>query len=273
MNDAPSDSAIALAGTLRRLVPEIERLRGIPVQPSNITGAFSVVTVDLSDPAFSGKTGGTLGGSGGISGFGLVYLQRGSHPGALLELDCGGTIENFAPGDRVRASFSSVKIRRLPGSSQTGFARILVLLDPTVDYQEAEILDAAQPVALLGTFDDTGAPSQYITVTEDTDPTGSGLASAFDISGWNQIEVWMDGNSAAANATSWDVVPWCDPAYGGNWHEQGTARLAIPDTDTTGGRFRMFTMSVAGRGRMAFAVRNLLAAARTGVGFAIRGIR
>jgi hypothetical protein len=85
----------------------------------------------------------------------------------------------------------------------------------------------------------------------------------------------IDGNTAGGNFTTADVVFWQTPNYDGTlWHECGLdGRYSIPDTDTSGQRYRSFTVGWAGRGLGYPAVRNLLAGARTGLGFIIQGLK
>lgn len=259
--------------------PIVEAARQQPLIPANRTATFDVVQIDLSAPA-ADKNQSLLTAKGGMelgmAGCGLMFLRRGSHPGGLLTVHCGGDVQTFGPGDRILTGgqFENMRIERAPGSARSGTVYLLVLKRPGVDMTEAAEIAQTLPVALIGTFDANGNPTTYVPVTEDTDPSGTGFAAlaAIDISGWRTIEVFMDGQSAAGNATSWELVPFVDPGYQGAWHEQGVMRQGIPDSDASGFRFRHFILNVSGRGMLAFAVRNLQAAARTSVGFAMRGV-
>lgn len=271
----PIDTAAAFYGQLRKIMPVVSELWGKPATPLNVASAFEVVEIDLAggnkeDAAYVQAGMGTF----EREGYGLVFLKRGSSPGAMFELKVGGTLKQFGPGDKFTGYFTQVGLRRAVGSATTGVARIMVLRSPLADFAECIELESSAPVPLVGTFDPTtGRPTAYAPIAEDTDPTGVGLASAFDISGWRVIEVFLDGLTNAGNATSFDLVPFVDPAYLGDWHEQGTGRISVPDSDTSGFRFRHVVVNVDGRGLMAYAVRNLLAAARTGLGIAVRGVR
>lgn len=213
-----------------------------------------------------------------VPGYALRMLRHGSNPGARMQLKFGGNLasKSFAPGHCVKGGFSNAKVKLSPGSAQVGKATIAVLTEQQCDYTEDLIISAIGPVDLLGATDlTTGAPVSFVTVAEDTDPAGANPTGSFDGSGWELLRVMVDGQSAAANFTTADVVFWQTPSIGGTvWFECGTdGRYQIPDTDTTGGRYRSFTVGWAGRGQGYPAVRNLLAAARTGLGFIIQGLR
>lgn len=205
---------------------------------------------------------------------GLYYSPRGSAAGGLLVLDVGGQLRDFGPGDKITGPIEKFAVSRHLASAPSGNARLVLLSSAWVDYTSLETDPAlAAPVDLLGTSGNVpGSTQAFITVAENTDPAGLNPTGSFDVSGWKKIRVLIDTASAAANATSFDLVPWFSPNSNTQWFEQGTERISVPDTDTTGGQYRVLVLNVSGRGQMYFAVRNLLAAARTGLGFIVQGI-
>lgn len=275
----PTDAQVELSRLLRTLLPQIEEARARPVEELNRAGAFEPYDLNLgatgNDPDVKFTT--TKGGNLGMGGFGLIYLRRGSNPGGLLELTVGGKLQSFGPGDVYRGPFTDLNLKRAAGSATTGYARLLVLRHPLADYKEN--LDNAQqpqPITLLGTVNDDGSPATFVTVTEDTDPTGANPTGSFDATGFEYLRVLMDTRSGGTDATTFDVVFWFTPVVGGTtWFECGyDGRYSIPDVDAgAAGRYRSFIVPWRGRGQGAVAVRNLLAAARTSVGFIIQGIK
>lgn len=257
----------------RVMMPVLEEARRKPARPLNVLGAFTTFGdgLDLSDAALTQKGGYSV----NETGYGVVFLRRGSHPGARLKLNIGGELRSFAPGDSLYGYFEELKLERGDNSATSGPYLLAIIRHPSARYVESPASVATlPPVTLLGTFGPTGVPTAYTTVAEDTDPSGAAPTGAFDVSGFSAIRVFVDTNSGGGNATSFDLVPWYNPSQtAAGWHEQGTERVAVPDTDTTGGQYRVVVFNVTGTGRMYLSIRNLLAAGRTGLGFAVQGIR
>lgn len=233
-------------------------------------GGVHYEDVDLSDPDAVLATGKPM----SIDGWSVRMMRAGSSPGARLEISFDGqtVTKNFCPGQELGGGFKGFSLKRAASSARVGYARLAISTSPLAWAKEDFKTDVVQPQVLLGALDATGAPSAYVTVAEDTDPSGATPTGAYDFSGWADLCYLIDGNSNAGNFTTSDVVFFCDPAYAGNWHEQGTeSRIVIPDADTSGFRYRAFMRSVRGTGRECPAVRNLQAAARTGLGFIVVG--
>ena len=254
------------APRLASIIPDLEETRRIGRSPIDKGGGFAVEDVDLSSTVV--VTGKTI----ERTCYGLYYSPRGSAAGGLLTVNIGGDLKEFGPGDRITGWIERFDVKRHANSVTTGTARLVMLASPWVDIETFPGATAPGTATdVLGTFPTTGALT-FVTVAEDTDPVGLNPTGAFSISGFSKIRVLIDTLSAAANATSFDLVPWFSPNSDSNWFEQGTERVSVPDTDVSGGRFRVLTFNVAGRGQMYFAVRNLLAAGRTGLGFIVQGI-
>lgn len=221
------------------------------------------------------------------TGYGVIFLAKSSHPGAMLELDINGKWSTFSPGDRLRFPFQSLTIR-LGYASPIGAAAkayLLVSTSPEAWPEESNLFanQVRLPVDLLGeTYSSEhvgGAfqqPKTWVTIAEDTDPTllAYGSAGTFEAHGFTRLRVLIDMLSNGANGLTCDLVPWywAGGYAAGSWMEQGTERISVPDSDTSGRQYRVLTVPVAGRGLMYFAIRNLTAAARTGVGLVIQGI-
>lgn len=235
-------------------------------------GGINILEVPLTDAALT-SGGYELKGAGGSS---LVILKHGSNPGGRIDVTFGRSkAVPMAPGQRVKGGFKSAVLKLGKNSARAGKLTLAVLPDWQVDFSEDQLVSAIGPLDLLGATDKDGAPLNFVPVTEDTDPSGANPVGSFDGSGWELLRVMVDGNSAAGNFTTADVVFWQTPTYDGTvWFECGfDGRYSLPDTDTSAGRYRSFTVGWAGRGLGYPAVRNLLAAARTGLGFIIQGLR
>lgn len=251
---------------LMSMIPDLEEQRRTGRAPVDKGGGFATEDLDLSTAQVIG--GKTI----ERTCYGLYYSPRGSAAGGLLVVNVGGDLKEFGPGDRITGWIERFDVKRHASSVTTGTARLVMLSSPWVDIETfANATAPGTATDVLGTFPTTGALT-FITVAEDTDPVGVNPAGSFSISGFSKIRVLIDTLSAAANATSFDLVPWFSPNNDANWFEQGTERVSVPDTDVTGGRYRVLTFNVAGRGQMYFAIRNLLAAARTGLRFIVQGI-
>lgn len=257
---------------LTRYLPALEVLRRFGGQTLNNGGGLVTEDIDLAAllAAPSGKQTVPRGGRA------LYYSPRGSARGGLLQLELGGQLKDFGPGDRITGTFDEFVVQRHPDSAELGIARLVITTSPWAEL-EAMLADPSQAAGtdLLGTFN-TPTPA-FIAVAEDTDPSGTAPAGSFDCSGWNTIRLLIDTQTGGANATTFDLIPWALTNKNVTnvqaiWFEQGTERISVPDTDTTGGRYRVVIFNVKGRARMYFSIRNLQAAARTGLGFIVQGI-
>lgn len=211
--------------------------------------------------------------------YGILFSARGSHPGARFELLDGAGLQVglFSPGDRFTGYVQRPRLKLTADSAVVGTARLVLLKNDACTLEESEAVLQSAAVTLLGTFDANGNPTEYIAVTEDTPPALADPVADFDVSGWSVVEVFMDGQSGGTNATSWDVEWYSNSDLtltgGSKWHHMPEAKKSIPDSPVSGDRYRAFLLDVAGRTRIAPGVFNLLAVARTTVGFAVKGCR
>ena len=222
-----------------------------------------------------------------LSGYGVIFLAKLSHPGARLQLDINGEWKSFSPGDRFRFPFKDLTVRLGLGSVLLApqKAYLLVALHPDAWPEESNILagQGRMPIDLLGeTYQDQnlgatfGQVKTFVTVAEDTDPTllAYGSAGTFEGQGFKKLRVLINGLTNGGNATSFDLIPWyLAGGWGGQalWHEQGTERISVPDSDSSGQQYRVLVVPWAG-GVGYFSIRNLLATLRTGLGLCIQGI-
>lgn len=210
------------------------------------------------------------------AGFEVSYLRRASTPGGLLQIVVGGLSKPFAPGDKLTASFDTLQVALAAGSVAAGSAVLRIALQPQVSFREFQgDTISVTPVALLGLLGPTGALTPAALQLKDVIPSGA-QAGSFSVSGWSTILVLIDTTSAAGTATTFDLVPWYQLA-GNNaantWFEQGTERVSVPDTNVSGGQFRMVVIQLGrAQGNCYLAINNLLALARTGLLMAVVGI-
>lgn len=259
-----------------------------PVAPLDQVGAFNTLEFDCVDNDTAEKLGDPKGGlMVNAIGYGLIFLKRGSHPGVVLQLEVGGAVKSFAPGDRFDGYFEKFKLFFNDNSAigqQEAPIRFAVLQHPQANLIEAADATPERPIDLLGTFDPNGYPTNYVTLTEDTPPDGSttfASTGVIEVKGFKYLRIFIDGDSAGGNATSFDLVPWAcstrsfvDTALASyKWHEQSDARISVPDSSPSGGQYRMVTVPVVGDWLMYFEIENLLAAGRTGLRFAVQGLR
>jgi hypothetical protein len=249
-----------------------------------------------------------------FKGCAVVFRREGSHPGARFDYVSNGKLRSIFPGCKFRAPLdggtlylSGVKQRSgslytMNGNDigalcstdglttranlspfLTPVARFTVIRDDKYDFDDVKFSVAQSPgMMLLGqaAFDSSsGAPLfSFTTIAKNTDPSiqpnAGGQNGAFEVTGFKRLRVLIDTLSAAANATSFDLVPWTNQfPDASNWFEQGTARITVPDTNTTAGRFRTVSIDLdGGYGFMYLAVYNLLAAGRTGLGMVVIGV-
>jgi len=244
-------------------IPGLEELRRAGSRSINNLGGLVFEDVNLAWGTVTSKTIDR-------SCFGVYYSPRGSSRGGLLTLNIGGEIKDFGPGDKITGRIERMQLTQHASSAVIGNARLVLLSSPWADFTSTVGGDAAI-TDLLGSV---SHPVSFVAVAEDTDPDLALTVGSFDVSGWKKIRVLIDTyGSGATSATSFDLIPFVSPGSNTTWFENGLERISVPDADaTTGRRYRAIVLSVSGRGRMYFAIRNLLASARTDLGFIVQGI-
>lgn len=209
-----------------------------------------------------------------FGGVKVIYRREGSAPGGRLNFVSAGRVTRLYPGCWFKAPVNGGVLQIAENSATVGTALFTIIKNEGYDFREPPYdVQPASPTSLLGSVDAAGTFT-FVTVAENTDPSGSAAPTgSFNVTGFKRIRLLINTLSAAANATSFDLIPWSNPTPTvDNWFEQGTQRVSVPDTDATGGLLRVVTFDVAGRGLMYFSIRNLLAAARTGLNFMVQGI-
>lgn len=260
-----------------RLAAEFkERLGQADVPPVsqravNEVGVFDEIPVDLAALAAAGSAGLPF----AHTGKKLIFRKMGSNPGARLVFRSAGRLTQFYPGCRMEAPFEGGTLILDDGSSVVGTALFTIVKLEGYDFIEppnSTNVPQSTNIFLLGS-NSAAKVITYIPVTEDTDPSGVAPTGSFTVNGFTGLVILIDGNTAGGNATSFDLVPWYDPNRDGDWHEQGTERISVPDSDTSGQRYRVIAIRIQNAiGDMYFAIRNLLAAGRTGLGEAVIGV-
>jgi hypothetical protein len=209
-------------------------------------------------------------------GKGLRLLRHGSNPGARLELSFSGTPADnlWAPGKAIRGGFDGISVKLAKGSARVGIATLAIVKSGLDDFSEDLLIGAIGPVDLLGTSDVNGDVSTYVSVAKNTDPAGANPTGSFDGSGWELLRVLVDtGAAAAANCTTLELHPWTNPYYSGsNWFNQSIDVISVPDTPTSGGRYRSLTVPWAGRGMGYFGVYNV-AGTMANCGLIVQGLK
>lgn len=267
MNE-PTSLLQAIENNLRSDEGRIQRRRESlsPVQASDGL-PFMQRSIDLSEAGVD-----TAGKNLRVPGFALLYRREGSAPGGKLKLSLGGDFVDFCPGMFIRATFDQVTVIRAARGAQAGFAQLVVFTDPDATLEELyDVIpgEPFEPVDLLG----SSVAGTFVAVTEDTQPSGAAPAGSWLATGWRRFRVLIDGTTAAAAATSFDLIPWVRDPNSGIWFEQGVQRIGVPDSGATGYRYREVILETEpAEGLMYLEIRNLLAAGRTGLGYIVQGI-
>lgn len=257
-------------------------LEAAPVADITSTG-FQDIPIDLSDANLDVVNGGGV--PLNANGFGIQFLRRGSTPGALLQLSGGvGMKAPFAPGDSFGGRFDTGKIvlKLAPGSAEAGTALLRVWTQPRTWFRESPVEVPIKCVPLMGGLTDAGVPT-YVTINEDVDPNSGlipGTSGSFNIGGWSRILVLIDTTSNGGTATSFALCPFYSPpstlaSPPALWFDQGgTALIPVADSaPVSGGRYRVVEINLSqAQGYMYLGVRQLLAAARTGLDLCVLGV-
>lgn len=231
----------------------------------NRSDSFRVLNLDLSSSDLA--NGQTL----TVHGYGLTYLARGSHPGGLLQLNLGGLVKTFGPGDIITGEFTDFGLKRINGSSQSGNVALLVVTQPGIGFTEAPRLQIRNQQVLAGTLADpsdadSGIPNIFACqVPINTLPTALVAAGAYPIAamlqvaGYRYIELTFSPLSAGPAQlpdVAFVATPWVHAGYGngdGNvpyWAIQDDQVITIAaNADAI---FFDRTLEVRGRARLAF---------------------
>ncbi len=267
-----SEALLILAQKIATLTAEINLSSRINAAPAQIQEQkFIDVPINLANADLAGS-----GLALPFGGYEISYLRRTSTPGGLLQLADTGAAKPFAPGDKVELAFPAGQLLKLAtGSVAAGTAMLRIAQLPLAKFHEYQGDNInITPTALLGSITAAGAVT-FVTVAKDVIPSGAATGS-FSISGWSTILVLIDTTSAAGTATTFDLVPWYQPpglAASAVWFEQGTERVSVPDTNVSGGQYRVVAIDLTrAQGNLYLAINNLLAAGRTGLGLCVLGV-
>lgn len=251
----------------RELRPVLNRIEAESGAVADSSGQpFDVKVIDMAAAGID-TAGQRIGG-----GHKLIFLKDGSTVGARLDVAFGGSPSTIplAPGQTVRCRFSDAQVVRNARSAVKGTAKLLVVRDAQADYTEDL---SAGDSGLLAAVDliGTASSSTFVAVAEDTQPSGAAPQGSFNVTGFKTLRVLVDGQ-AANTLTTADLIPWSRDPDSGLWFEGGGELVSVPDSASSGYRYRSFLMSVRGFGLMFFEIRNLLPAGATQLGFIVQGV-
>ncbi len=228
-----------------------------------------------------------------------LLLRRTSTPGIAVDLDvAGGSLTRMVPGTRLVHPISDLRVKKSLGS-KPGYARFAVFSDPAADLIEPETLIHSEPVTLLGGMGGGSSTLTFMTIAENTQPTGVAGGSEndnfFAVQGWKKLRVFVDGG-AANTATSFTIIPWFGFSWNGGvdqglsgvytWFENGRGAFNVADSVASAYRYRVFSIDLSPhfellRGAvpdlsdevyMFLEIRNLLPAGATGLGLIVQGV-
>lgn len=246
---------------------------GLKESPVDDGGGLSVKRVALSSLSVDRWTRVSLGGKA----YRVHFSKRASAAGAHLEVK-EPELASFAPGDALEGARTELELRLRPDSNTVGTCVFQCSRRPGVKLEEGDFAGGpVKPTALLGAVGEESGAITYVSVAEDTAPSGApaSQAGAFNCSGWRKIRVTINGTALETT----DLVPWQyrgGTADGtgttGAWTENGLERISVPDSTPTAYATRSFILNVAGNGWMFFQPRSLLPAGLTALNMLVEGI-
>jgi hypothetical protein len=228
--------------------------------PFNRGNPFQTLRVDLASSNATQWRG---------VGYGIIFRREGSAPGARLDIEVGGRVECLYPGSRIVGPFDAFTVQRAERSSLKGLGYLIVQLRPDADFVEpAEVPgQLCAPVDLLG--DSSVLNGTFVSVPEDTAPTGDLPTGAFDTTGWSRIRVFLSGSGLV----SADLIPWVREPKSQLWFPQPDALRAVVDSAATGYDRRVMLFDLEATGQTFLEVRSLLPAPLTHLGMIVQGVR
>lgn len=254
------DNMLASINEARNLKPVLQQNMADRVSMLNDRAGFLHVTEALGNLATPRQYS--------VMGYGIVYRRNGSAAGGRLTVAFGAELRDIKPGDSLEGPFREFSLVRSSTSAVVGNIELVVLKRPDVSYLENEtFVETSSASDLLG---DVATPT-WVSVSENTQPSGAAPTGSFLVNGVKRIRVLIDG-AAANTLTSTDLIPWYYDSTLALWFEQGTERVGVPDSAATAYRYRVVTLPVTGGGRMFLEIRNLLPAAATALSFIVQGI-
>lgn len=217
----------------------------------------------------------------------FVYRRGGSFPGGAFQLRLNGqNMGDIFPGTIITAPFETAEIQMHPRSCRGGKARFTTFANPSDGIVESandgiyfEPYDLLGSVGLGPDHAAFGATS-FVTIAEDTALNTS--TQVFDVTGVRKLRVWLDMVSAAAAATTVDLVPKVVVSADAvlTIVDNAMGRISVPDSSSSGEQYRVLSVDIDAlvpktlpqQFLLGFEVRNLLAAARTSVGMCVEAI-
>lgn len=200
----------------------------------------------------------------------LIYRRALSHPGGRINYVNAGTVTCLYPGCILDAPVKGGFFALAPGSAVNSgaFATITVMKLPGYNLIEPEFTHVPQYGGIGKPLDInafnwlTGLPdaSQLDGINWQTQNINSAAAFFFDVTGIKTVTLILDTDaSGGGRITSFDIVPWFQPGGGfGVSGECSTERVTFPALDASvSTRFRFATFAMTGvHGSMGFAVHN-----------------
>ncbi len=222
--------------------------RDTPWNPVNVSGAFTELTLALSNPSyrFSGHA------------FGFVYYLEGSEPEGRLNFDFGGggKLTNQPPGVLLPVRFDAMEITLGSRSVSTGNARLLIFLSESAmaayAYQGPDISGGNVRGGAVGP---SGAASQDQATTTNNAPV---LATdGMSLVGINGFRVMVEtSDPASLTLVSGTIQLWYYDTALAVWFRinrtydvadgVGLGRFAWPEEDAPTGYGRIYAELVSG---------------------------
>ena len=224
------DAFPAVAGDVKRILSPFEArvaaLGNAAIEKEsqntgvNISGAsdfnkgspFTELLINLNDSTFQQGGGKFL----DIGGYGLIYRRQGSSPVGRIQVSSVGSISWIYPGCRLKMKFSGLSLKVVAGanpnqgSTQTataalgvGYASLLVLNQPDVDYLEADSVIPGLNFAPIRLYQSPGAIANNTIFDTGIDVTGFSKLLLFVQSG--------DGGTISAGTWGWTIQPGAQP--------------------------------------------------------------
>lgn len=202
---------------------------------------------------------------------------QGTAPYLLGALASWSAIQGEGAGPPTRSlQFSANAVAFTPGLTLTGGTSGATGVLASQVF--AAGVGATYLAAVTGTFQNgetvtDGAGGTGTASAADTALTGDQVPTSFLVTGWKKVTVLIDTQTASANATSFTLTPHFWDPDASIWADQALEDIMVPDSTTTGQRYRAITLPLTGlRGRMYLQISSLLASARTGLAFKVLGV-
>lgn len=155
-----------------------------------------------------------------IQGYGLIFEIDGSTPGARIDVECGGELKSFAPGDYFLGRFSEIRLKRASDSVATGSAKFTILRSPNVAKGSLRLLDSLRGTFAQSTVGPSGSTTQEASHASNNQPVAA--TDGVSLEGVSGVRIIVSAEATRTLSGGGELVFWNYSTSRSRWVEGAT---------------------------------------------------